>query len=85
MTLYDFIKENKLEMYIRYNKKTNKLEGGLFIPYFLLEDFIEITKDFLQIIGMKRTVKHCYRTRIFFFKEYYTLLSIKNVNMMKDH
>lgn len=46
MTLYDFIKENKLAMYIRYNKKINKLEGGLFIPYFLLEDFIEITKDF---------------------------------------
>lgn len=27
MTLYDFIKENKLEMYIRYSQKTHRLEG----------------------------------------------------------
>ena len=47
MTLYDFIKENKLEMYIRYSQKTHRLEGGLFIPYYLLEDFIEIAEDFL--------------------------------------
>ena len=47
MTLYDFIKEEKLEMYIRYNQKTHRLEGGIFIPYYLLEDFVEIAKDFL--------------------------------------
>lgn len=47
MILYDFIKENKLEMYIRYSQKTHRLEGGLFIPYYLLEDFIEIAQDFL--------------------------------------
>lgn len=48
MTLYDFIKENKLEMYIRYSQKTHRLEGGLFIPYYLLEDFIEIAEDFFN-------------------------------------
>lgn len=47
MILYDFIKENKLEMYIRYSQKTHRLEGRLFIPYYLLEDFIEIAQDFL--------------------------------------
>ena len=47
MTLYDFIKEEKLEMYIRYSQKTHRLEGGIFIPYYLLEDFVEIAKDFL--------------------------------------
>lgn len=34
-------------MYIRYSQKTHRLEGGLFIPYYLLEDFIEIAEDFL--------------------------------------
>lgn len=48
MTLYDFIKENKLEMYILYMHKTDSLDSGLFIPSNKFNDFLYIAKDFLN-------------------------------------
>lgn len=48
MTLYDFIKENKLEMYILYMHKTDSLDAGLFIPSNKFNDFLNIAKDFLN-------------------------------------
>lgn len=48
MTLYDFIKENKLEMYILYIQKSDTLDAGLFIPFDKFKNFTDIAKDFLH-------------------------------------
>lgn len=52
LQLYRFIKENDIECNIFKDDRTGKISKVIsFIPYFLIEDFIELFKDSLMLLN----------------------------------